>query len=184
MSEWGLPGSVVVSGTEYRINADYRDILDIVSRLNEVSNDKMTDLYVALALFYQDFEVLPESDYPEAVKAMFDFIRCGEPEPKGSSPKQIDWEQDARIIVADINRVAGCEIRSLPFCHWWTFIAWFNAIGDGQLATVVAIRDKLRRGKKLDDWEREYYRNHREKVDFQTKYTSVENEMVKKMLGR
>ena len=32
-------------------------------------------------------------------------------------------------------------------------------------ATVVALRDKLRRGKKLEPWEREFYRGHRAEVD-------------------
>ena len=31
--------------------------------------------------------------------------------------------------------------------------------------TVVALRDKLRRGKKLEPWEREFYRAHRVEVD-------------------
>ena len=114
---------------------------------------------------------------------MYDFIRCGEPESRVRPPKVIDWEQDANLIIADVNKVAGCEVRSLPFCHWWTFIAWFNAIGDGQLATVVSIREKRRKGKKLTDWERDFYHSNRDKVDFKTKYTPEEDQLIKQMLG-
>ena len=88
--------------------------------------------------------------------------------------------------VADINRVAGREVRSLPFCHWWTFLAWFMGIGEGQLSTVVSIREKRRKGKKLSDWEREFYQENRGKVEFRRKYSAKEleeQERFKALLG-
>ena len=90
------------------------------------------------------------------------------------------------MIVADVNKVAGCEIRALPFVHWWTFLAWFGGIGEGQLATVVGIRQKLKRGKKLEPWEREYYQQHKADVDLKPRYTAeelAEQERLKKLLG-
>ena len=184
MTGWNLPKSITISGISYNINTDYRDILDVLSRLNNPSQDEPTRLFIAMALFYEDFFHMPEYDYPEAIRSMFDFIRCGEPEPAAPSPKLIDWEQDKGMIVADINKVSGCEVRALPFCHWWTFMAWFNAIGDGQLSTIVSIRSKRRKGKKLADWEREFYNENREKIDFKVEYTEAENEMLKQMLGK
>ena len=86
------------------------------------------------------------------------------------------------MIVSDVNRVAGCEIRALSFCHWWTFISWFNAIGDGQLATVVYVREKLRKGKKLEKWEQEFYKENRAKIEFKVKYTAAENEILSQWL--
>ena len=67
----------------------------------------------------------------------------------------MDWEQDAPLIAADINKAAGCEVRALPYLHWWTFMAWFNSIGDGQLATLLRVRSKLRHGQKLQPWEQD-----------------------------
>ena len=51
------------------------------------------------------------------------------------------------MIIADINKVAGTEVRSLSFLHWWTFLSFFHAIGEGQLSTLISIREKLRTGK-------------------------------------
>lgn len=186
MTGWDLPESVVIGGVTYRINADYRDILDIMARLNEPNEDDQTRVYVALALFYEDFEDMAERDYPEAVEKLFWFMNGGEVQDARPRPKTIDWEQDRAMIVADINKVAGCEVRALPFCHWWTFLAWFNGIGDGQLSTVVSIREKRRKGKKLSDWEREFYQEHREAVDFKRKYSAdemEEQERLKRLLG-
>jgi hypothetical protein len=78
------------------------------------------------------------------------------------------------MIVADINKVAGKEIRALPFVHWWTFLSWFHAIGEGQLSTVVSIREKLRKGKKLEDWEKDYYREHKQVIDLKKRYSQTE----------
>ena len=83
----------------------------------------------------------------EAMEKMSLFLCAGRPEKPG--PKLLDWEHDAPLIVADVNRVAGTEVRSMEFLHWWTFLGWFHALGEGQLSTVVAIRGKLARGKKL-----------------------------------
>ena len=90
------------------------------------------------------------------------------------------------MIVADVNKVAGQEIRALPFLHWWSFMAWFHAIGEGQLSTVVAIRDKLRRGKPLEKWETDFYRENKERVDLPKRYSAQdlqEQERLKKLLG-
>lgn len=184
MNGWNLPESVVIGGKTYRINADYRDILDIITRLTSSEPDEQTRLYVALALFYEDFQDMPVDDYADAAKWMYWFVSCGGEDNGPPHPKTIDWEQDRAMIVSDVNKVAGCEIRSLPFCHWWTFISWFNAIGDGQLATVVSIREKLRKGKKLEGWEKEFYRNNREKVDFKRGYTVDDDAVLAQWLGK
>ncbi len=180
MNGWDLPVSLDVGGAMYKINADFRDIFEVIQYL---SSDSAEALYVALALFYDDFDSIPEGSYQEATERMLAFISCGEDEDRNPKPKLIDWEQDRGMIIADINKVAGCEVRSLPYCHWWTFIAWFNGIGEGQLATVVSIREKLRKGKKLETWERDFYHNNRSKVDFKRVYSSAENAEISKWLG-
>lgn len=184
MMGWDLPESAHIGNSDYIINSDFRDILDIISRLNDVRRDQQTKVYVALTLFYEDFDSMPATYYQEAAEWMVDFINCGEKPDGKKYPKTIDWEQDRAMIVADINKVAGCEIRQLPFCHWWTFIAWFNGIGEGQLAMVVSIREKLRKGKKLTDWEKDFYRANRAKVDFKTQYTEQDNDVLAAWIGR
>ena len=187
MTGWDLPESAELGGETYAIHADYRDILDVIAHLTDEDEDEETRLYVAMALFYEELEKIPEEVYLEAARWMFRFLNGGEEErDTGPSHKTIDWEQDRMMIVADINRVAGCEIRALPFCHWWTFWAWFCGIGDGQLATVVSIREKRRKRKKLSDWEKEYYQNHKSTVDFRKKYTKEEleeQERLNRLLG-
>ena len=95
-------------------------------------------------------------------------------------------EQDAPLIAADINKAAGCDVRTLPYLHWWSFLALFDAIGEGSFATVVAIRDKLRRGRRLENWELDFYRTHRAVVELRAPETAeaqAEKRRLLAMLG-
>lgn len=158
---WFLPKSLHVGGEEYGIHADFRDILEIFSYFQEESLPEFVRWQITLRLFYD--RPVPQAHQREAMEKMADFISCGQKAAPG--PALVHWEKDAGMIIADINRTASQEIRAVPFVHWWTFLAWFHGIGEGQFSTVIGIRDKLRRGKKLEDWELEYYRANKERVD-------------------
>ena len=183
MNLWGLQTSATIGGVEYPIHADFRDILNIFRYLDDPDRTEYIRWRIAIALFYEG--EIPDGCFQEAMEYLAEFISCGERENK-PGPKLLDWEQDAQVIVADVNKVSGTEIRSVPFLHWWTFLAYFNAIGEGQLSTLVSIRDKLRCGKPLEKWEKEYYRKNKERVDLKTRYSAeelAEQERLKKLLG-
>lgn len=183
MELWSLPTSTTIGGVEYPINADFRDILEIFRYLDDPDRPEYVRWRIVLALFYEG--EIPDEHRQEAMEYLAQFISCGEQDGK-PTPKLLDWEQDAQIIVADVNKVAGTEIRALPFLHWWTFMAYFNAIGEGQLSTMVSLRDKLSRGKKLEKWEQEFYRKNKDKVDLKKRYSAeelAEQERLKKILG-
>ena len=93
------------------------------------------------------------------------FIDCGMKDDGKPRPRTIDWEQDAVIIIPAVNNVAHTEIRALSYLHWWTFFGYFMEIGESQLSSVVNIRQKKARGKKLEKWERDFYRENKELVD-------------------
>lgn len=183
MNPWALPRTANIGGTVYPINADFRDVLEITGYLTDESRPEFLRWQIALALFY-DGEI-PLAHQNEAMEYLAGFISYGEQDSK-PGPKLLDWEQDAQIIVGDVNKVAGQEIRALPYLHWWTFLSYFYGIGEGQLSTVVSIRDKLRRGKKLEKWEQEYYRENKSRVDMKKRYTPeelAEQERLKRLLG-
>lgn len=179
MMMWGLPKSAEIGGQEYTINTDFRDILEIIGILQDRDKSERIRLLVALSLFYDGFEEMPSDRYEEAVKWMFDFISLGEEDNGQPQEKMIDWEQDRMLIASEVNKVAGCEVRALEHLHWWTFIGYFNAIGEGQLSYIVSIREKLRKGKKLDKTEREWYQKNRHMVDFKQTLSESEKAILK-----
>lgn len=181
MEKWVLPKTADIGGVVYQIHSDYRDILEIIDVLNNEEEDGETRMVIALALFYERFDDMPRPDYPEALRYLFDFIACGTETGGGTGSKLMDWDQDYPIISAEINRVAGYEIRQAAYLHWFTFLGYFNCIGEGQLSTIVSIRDKKRRGKKLEKWEQEYYKEHKAQIDLRKRYTKEEQEEMERL---
>lgn len=167
---WQLPVEAGIGGRTYPLHTDFRDVLEIISYLEDGELPEFLRWQIAVGLFFEGG--VPEDHWQEAMEFLAAFIRCGEPDRPG--PKLIDWQQDAPLIIADINRVSGQEVRAVKYMHWWTFLSWFHGIGQGQLSTVVAIREKLRKGKKLEDWERQFYRENKDRVDLKRRYTRQE----------
>lgn len=184
MEGWSLPEKADIGGKCYRLHTDYRDILEIFSYLQDEDLPEFLRWQIALGLFYE--EQLPQEHMAQAAEYFRWFVCCGREEEKCPGPQLLSWEQDAQDIVADVNKVAGQEIRSLPYLHWWTFLGWFHSIGEGNLSALVAIREKLSRGKKLEGYEQEFYRRNRSRVELRKKYSAMElaeQERLNKLLG-
>lgn len=171
MNAWQLPTTAELAGKTWAIHSDYRDVLNIIAWLTGAEGgdlDAQGRWYVALRLFYPDFDALPRDAWQTAAEFLAAFLAGGRDQPGQAArpaPRLLDWRQDAPLIVAGVNKVAGRDVRALPYLHWWSFLAFFDSIGEGTLSTVVSIRDKRRRGKKLEAWEQEFYRTHRAEVD-------------------
>lgn len=175
---YDLPTSVTVNGTEYEIRSDYRAILDIIQALTDPELDDEDKGYVCLDIFYPAFNDMPWADYKEALMKCFWFIDLGSTDKRRATPKLMDWEQDFPYIVSPINRVIGQEIRSMPYLHWWTFIAAYYEMGDCTFAQIVRIRQLKAKGKPLDKFDKEWYRDHRELVDIKRTYTQAEDDTL------
>lgn len=183
MDLWSLPKSATIGGKEYEIKTDFRDILRILKSFSDPDIPEWIRWHIAVKLFFVG--EVPDQHTREAMDFLGSFISYGETASK-PGPVLMDWEQDAKAIVADINKTAGVEIRSIEYMHWWTFLAHFNAIGEGQFSTIVSIRNKLRKGKQLDKWEQEFYRENKEKIEIKQRYSAeeiAEQERLKALLG-
>ena len=184
MSPWELPIQAVFGGEVYEIHTDYRDVLEIFSYFEDPDLPDYLKWQIALALFYEGD--IPGEYLQKGMEFLADFLKGGRQEGERAAPKLLDWEQDAGVIVAEVNKVAGQEIRALPYVHWWTFLSWFHSIGEGQLSTLVGIREKLRKGKKLEPHEKDYYRAHKAQVDLKPRYSREElaqKQALEKLLG-
>ena len=116
----------------------------------------------------------------QAIKEMFKIINYGEEQdPKQEKkPKLMDWEHDFNLLVAPINRVLGYEIRSVDYLHWYTFLSGYYEIGECTFSNVVSIRNKKQKGKKLEKWEQDFYRENKKMIDLPEKLTKEEEELL------
>lgn len=165
-----LPTSITVDEQVFPIRnkGDYRMVLDCFVALNDDDLDQAHRIMTALIIFYDNM-VDEESLYfafgdslEKAITEMMKFFNCGSIESPGASSnhKLLDWEQDSQLIAAAVNNVANMEVRALPYLHWWTFMGYYLSVGDCALATVIEIRYKIKTGKKLEKYEKDFKKNN------------------------
>ena len=178
-----LPRSLEVNGREYAIRTDYRDILKILAAFTDPELEDAEKVYVCLVILFKDFDTMSRGDLEAAYNAAMWFIDCGaEPGKKKKSPRTMDWEQDESLIFPAINKVAGREVRTMKYVHWWTFMGWFMEIGEGVYSSVLSLRQKRAKGKKLEKWEREYWTANKDICVLKTKYSEAEKAAQKRII--
>lgn len=178
---YGIPTSVQVGEQSYHVrkDGDFRMVLDCFLALEDKELTNEEKKYAAMIIFYDGMETVSDlnqfSDITEAYNEMVKFFNCGQIEPVGIQThyKSIDWELDEQLICSAVNKVAGSEVRTLPYLHWWTFMGYFMAIGNSCLATVVSIRGKIAKGKKLEKWERDFKRDNERYFMFNPSQTAM-----------
>lgn len=175
MTVWKLPTSLNIGGVDFRIRTDFRDVLKILSAYNDPVLKDWMKVQVMLKILYLDYSLLTEDNILEAIEKGKEFIDYGKE--KASFVKTMDWEQDAKLIVSEINKMSNLQdIRMVEYMHWWTFLGYYMGIGDGLFSQVVSIRTKKAQGKKLEKWESEFYRRNRDLVDFKTSISDEDKE--------
>ena len=175
---------------EIRNKGDFRMVLDCFNALHDTDLTEQERLYSALIIFYEDFDidkVLNIENINEFSKKMFWFFNQGEDDLQSNTQniQVIDWNQDSNLICSAINTVARQEIRALPYLHWWTFMGYYMAIGECALSTIVSIRYKQAKGKKLEKYEKQYISDNPQYFnrDYRTQEQKDADEYVRKLWG-
>lgn len=167
-----LPEVLTVGGADYPIRTDYRNILQVFEAFQDTELQQEEKWIVAIYLLLEDFscadDVLEAAqngfDLGEAMKQISWFISAGQPEKQVLEQPTYNWTQDEQMIFSAINKVAGRETRELDYLHWWTFLGYFNEVGEGTFSFIVGIRNKLNKGKKLEKHEKEFLSHNKELV--------------------
>lgn len=168
-----LPKSVTVGGKQWRIRTDFRDVLQIISAFNDPDVPKEEKALVCLVILYPDFDRMPQRLYEEALQKAVFFIDLDSSSEK-ETPRVMDWEQDAGILFPAVNKVAGFEVRSVRYLHWWTFMGYCMAIDDGVFSQVLSLRMKRAKGKRLEKYEKEYWLSNLDICELRPKLSAEE----------
>lgn len=181
MNLWELPTSVTANGHEYPIRTDCRAVLDVLTALSDkdMTGDTQEETNyiqreIIRKIMFEDPDSIPAEDLEAALKAVSEFIDMGIEKTDKQSPRVMDWEQDATLIIPAVNRVVGREIRSDKYMHWWTFLSAYMEIGECTFTHILSIRQKKATGKKLEKWEQEYIRENKDVVLLKDKLTEQE----------
>jgi hypothetical protein len=178
---WDLPIAVEINGKNHPIRnkCDYRVVLDVICALNDNELTDEEKIKCALFIFYEDISAI--DDFDTAIKEMFRIINGGEEQEENAQekPQLMDWEHDFPQLAPPISRVLGYDIRTpQKYTHYYTFLGGYMEIGECTFATIVSIRSKRAKGKKLDKWEEEYLKEHRKMVELPKKLTQEEQEFL------
>ncbi len=179
-----LPESLTVGGEDYSIRTDYRNILQVFEAFQDSDLQPEERWIVAIYLLFDDFscddDVLQAAqngfDLEEAMRQISWFISAGQPEKQVLEQPTYNWTQDEQVIFSAINKVAGRETRELEYLHWWTFLGYFNEVGEGTFSFIVGIRHKMNKGKKLEKHEKEFLSHNKELVLMKKPLTKEEQE--------
>lgn len=184
MGAWELPTSIEIDRSVYEIRSDYRAIIDILLAFNDRELNEIEKYEVALKIFYVD--QIPDFQLEKACEKMVEFInfmKIG----KGRDPRKLmDWEQDADLIIPAVNKVAGSEIRLLPYLHWWTFLGMYMEVGDCLFSQILAIRQKKAQGIKLEKWELEFFKANKDLIELRNRKeerSKEEQDELRKLFG-
>ena len=180
-----LPKSINLNGEEWAIRTHFQDVLKIIVAFGDPNLEANEKIYVCLTILYENFEDMTEDLYESAFKNAIRFIDCEMPESKRGkySARTMDWEQDEKILFPAINKIAGYEVRSVPYLHWWTFMGYFMEIStDGVFGNVLRLRQKKRNRKTpLDKAEKEFWSANRELCEIKPKLSEAEKENKEKL---
>ncbi len=184
---WALPDSVEIQGKQYAIRSDYRAIIDILIALDDEELSETDKAQVVLRIFYRNYEDIPVENAQEAVEIALQFIDFMDIGEEKNPVKLMDWEKDAGIIIPAVNKVAGKEIRAMEYMHWWTFMGLYMEIGESLFSQVLSIRQKKLKHKKMEKWEKEFYRKNKTLIDLNVKKEErapEEKDALNKLFGK
>mgnify|MGYP004455377439 FL=1 len=176
-----LPQTLNINGRAYKIRSDYRDILQIITAFGDKELSDEEKAYVCLKRLFVAMESIPKSDYQDAYETAVTFIECHISDRK-PSPKVVNWEKDEQLIFPAINKVAGMEVRAVPYMHWWTFLGYFQSIDREDIwGFILTIRQKRAKGKKLEKYEKDFLNANRDicEVEFREEKATTEDSLAK-----
>ena len=167
MNNYTLPTSIIVNDEPFGISekGDFRMVLSLFNIISNVELSPKERIFASLIRFYgfEDFDDLMTHNevLQELTDQMMWFLDCGQQYDNAkNSPRLIDWDKDSNLICSAINVVAGKEIRAESYLHWWTFVSYYMGIGECALSTIVGIRYKKAKNKKLEKHEKEFMREN------------------------
>ena len=164
-----LPSKVVVDGTEYEINTDFRTSV-LFSLLME--DDELTEeqkVVKALNLYYPQIP----TNINEAINKIIWFYKCGKDTEKsnekgnGSNKKIFDFEADADYIYSAFMSQYRIDLQDIEQLHWWKFKALLEGLKDDNKLSKILEYRSVDLSKIQDKEQRKFYKEMQKKYSLE-----------------
>lgn len=182
------PLEIEVDGIMYPVDAHYRNCLVIISAFEDTRLTEAERWTVALKRLYEKVPGHPDSRQPPnkefAMKAMVDFLNCGEVLKVSKDGPVYSLSKDSKLIRSGIETSRHIRLSEISFLHWWEFVWYFLDLDpDCAIRQLMALRQKKNRKEKLTKEEIKYIKENPELFDLQAprlKTEEPEDEFTKR----
>ncbi len=125
-----VPSSLLIGGTEYKINTDYRVWIKYQLLLFDFEGEAEELFNKILNLVFKDKKP-PINHYEETTEQIMWFYRCGKPLPKsvGKHKDFFSYEYDDGYISAAFRQQYQIDL-DVEKLHWWKFYSYFLSLQD------------------------------------------------------
>lgn len=139
-----LPDYILVDGIAYYINTDFRVWLefDNVISSREIKPEAKAEILFRLCFNQTKCKIIPKS-IEAAISSLYEFYTREKSLKKTDKPARciFSFEEDADYIYAAFLSQYGIDLLSVPYMHWYVFIALFKGLQDDcRLMKIISVR--------------------------------------------
>lgn len=179
-----VPESLIISGTEYEINTDFRVWLKFEMLLSDEVEDSKTTLLDIKKLIFKS-KIPPERDDEETTEQILWFYRCGKPDQKGggSSKKIFDYDYDDGYICAAFMEQYHIDPNKANL-HWWKFHALMLSLSENTEFVKIMGYRAIEINSKMTAAQKAFYQKMKKhyklpvKKEEQQRITAIEDALI------
>ncbi len=181
-----VPESLIISGTEYEINTDFRVWIkyeQLLTSSEEITSDEL--LRKIKKLIFKS-KIPPAHLDEDTIEQIIWFYRCGKEPQKGGSSKSADilsYEYDDGYICADFKKQYHIDIDEENI-HWWKFQAYILALPDDSTIVKIMSYRAIEINSKMSSEQKTFYQKMKKhyklpvKKEVQEKYNAIEEALI------
>ena len=172
-----LPDKVLVDGTEYPVDSDFRAILLIDQIMHDKELSDTQRVLSALTIFYGDN---PPKQTTQAIEKLVWFFRCGKEQSEQEERRErfrrhtraIDYCVDGRLIWSAFLQVYQIDLTQQMSMHWWKFCSLMENLPDTcKISKVMMYRTVDTSG--MSKQQKSFYAKMRKKYELKGEETGT-----------
>ena len=156
-----LPTTLIVNEKEYRVETDFRKILNIMLMFEDEELTIYEKQSIMLKMLYIDPP--PVGSESEATHQAAYFIDGGIEESRGGKSKDLgrlySWNQDKVYILSGIDKTLGYSSRSCDYLHWWLFLGALLDMGECTFSHIIHMRRAKKENKLSKEEKKQWSEN-------------------------
>jgi hypothetical protein len=181
-----VPQSLMIDGTEYKINTDYRVWIKFEIFLTEFEDESEDILTNIKQLIFLD-KIPPSAVDEETVAQLLWFYKCGKEiktNSKSKSSQEIfSYDYDDGYICGAFMEQYQIDLNAANL-HWWKFRALMMSLSDSTEFVKIMGYRAIEITSKMTSEQKDFYRKMKKhyaipiKKELQQKYTDIENALI------